>query len=80
MLNSDAVLDYNICSVGIGVLYFICEKSHKNTYENKKSVMQQSNGLNGDLKPEHKKNQSPLWKGIYSKWKEFAHRNAYTFK
>ena len=40
----------NICSVRIGVLYFICE-----TYKITNTVMKQSKGLKGHLKPEHKK-------------------------
>ena len=42
----------NIWSVRVGVLYLICETSPWNTY-NKNTLIKQSKGLNGDLKPEH---------------------------
>ena len=49
ILNCDAAPITNICSDWIGVLYLICETSQWNT------AMKQSKGLNGGLKPEHKR-------------------------
>ena len=47
----------NICSVRIEELYLIYErmKRHRETHINNNIVMKQNKGLNGDLKPEHKK-------------------------
>ena len=62
-LNSDAAPNYKyIFSVHLGVLFSVCETSQWNTYNQIHCGETFSKGLNGDLKPKHKKPQTgPRW-------------------